>query len=524
MDKKGLSNIIVVLILILLTLVAVAILWIVYSNITEDKSNITIEPFLVDIDIDPLSVQRVNYEDGTTNISLKIIRNPGEGNIDSLKFIIFDGTLSHEEIQETNLEELTERIYLVPIGNLNNNTLKTITVVPILLGKDGKKKTARFGEEYNFETGKTRIIDFSGGGTSSDNGDTPPIQGNLIQKVDTYGNFISGGVEMRLNTIGGNETGRLFYKKNSETFYREGHPFVRYDANNLATSLFDLEENTNYDIKIDLYNSSGSLVDENITSLRTKKEWTLPSTTRTISVSNNVQLQNSINDLQAGDKIVLQPGIYSGFSISNKNFANSNGVVFTSADLLNRSIIHGSISVTGSANITFYGLRVENGATIFGLRGNNYISIVNNLITDYSGADSGYLAGMISISHSEESPLGKAIGGNLIMDNYIADLDHGAFEIVGQADRQTYYGIKQNYGVGGFTTIRNNIITGVADAISPGGDEGVSPLLYEDDTNVLDTWPNQEIDIYDNILYNTSDDCIETDGHMTNGRIFSNII
>ncbi|MDO8647051.1 MAG: putative Ig domain-containing protein [Candidatus Diapherotrites archaeon] len=345
--------------------------------------------------------------------------------------------------------------------------------------------------------------------------------GQAISKIDAYGNYISGGINVSLGTLNNNETGRAYIKPHNSGSYIEVNPLVRYDASNLATSIFNLSENTSYDVRIDIFDAGGNMVDQGTAAFLTKPEWSLPAAVRTVIVSNDSELNFAASNLQAGDRVLLKPGIYSGFSLSNKRFSESSRAAFTSYDSLDRATIHGQIYVSGSSYLTFYGLNVESASPI-GIRGGNYIDLVNNRLTDYLGAPAG--EGLITITHSEESPLGKAVGGNLLLGNYIADLDHGQFEIVNGAERQTYYGIKQNYGVGGYTTIRNNVITGVADGISPGGDEGMAPILNENDPNVLATWPNRELDIYNNLIYWLSDDCIETDGHMSNGRIFGNIL
>ncbi len=168
-SKRSLSTIVVNLILILLVLVSIGVVWVVFNKTTEQKSDVAIEPFLVDIDIDPLSVI---FYPATENISLKINRSPGEGNIDSLKFVIFDGNSSYEQIISTSLEELNEKTYSVNIGDLDGTSLESITVIPILMGKEGEKKIARFGKEYNFKTNKTKVVDVGGGSGGGGGGDS----------------------------------------------------------------------------------------------------------------------------------------------------------------------------------------------------------------------------------------------------------------------------------------------------------------------------------------------------------------
>ena len=48
--------------------------------------------------------------------------------------------------------------------------------------------------------------------------------------------------------------------------------------------------------------------------------------------------------------------------------------------------------------------------------------------------------------------------------------------------------------------------------------------MESDDPDLLLTYPNQNMDIYDNIIYNVKDDGIEMDGLAVNSRVFRNQI
>ena len=60
------------------------------------------------------------------------------------------------------------------------------------------------------------------------------------------------------------------------------------------------------------------------------------------------------------------------------------------------------------------------------------------------------------------------------------------------------------------------------DNISCGGDEGDSALCTETYLDVLGTWFNHSMDVYDNVFTNARDDAIETDGIAVNMRVFRN--
>ena len=138
--------------------------------------------------------------------------------------------------------------------------------------------------------------------------------------------------------------------------------------------------------------------------------------------------------------------------------------------------------------------------------------------------------GNIHIHHSDEGTM-PGVGGHLIMNNVLSDEDHEPItENQGPGSsntanaRQTYFGIKQDDNPGAFTTMRGNIIYGVVDGIAPSGDENSDPVMESDDPDLLLTYPNQNMDIYDNIIYNVKDDGIEMDGLAVNSRVFRNQI
>jgi hypothetical protein len=352
--------------------------------------------------------------------------------------------------------------------------------------------------------------------------------GAQIVSFDTYGAFETAGITIELSNYDHDETARIFYKKAGTSTYHEGHPLIRYDANHMATSLFNLALNTTYDLRIELVDPDGTNPNQTVTTqVATRPEFSIPAALRTIYVSNSTGLQNAIAQIQPGDHILLQPGNYSqDISIYGKHGTANNPMVLAATDPNNKPHILNGIEIEQSSYLILDHLEIEdeNGGNFGGvnIRGSHHTTITNCYIHDCSEQ---WVAN-IAILHGDEIPGSDKNGYHLIMNNIISEEDPWP---PGSEDNpwdpypgQTYFGIKMDYAPGGFTIIRGNTIYGVADAISPGGDEGQSPVLGLDDPNVLDTWGNQNLDIYDNIIYHVRDDCIETDGHLMNGRIFRN--
>jgi hypothetical protein len=96
------------------------------------------------------------------------------------------------------------------------------------------------------------------------------ITSTYLNAVQAYGNFETAGVDIKFKTLITAETGKMFYKKTTDSIYQEGQPFTKYDGNHMATSLFDLSANTTYDVKVEVSGSQGITTD--LTTVTTKPE------------------------------------------------------------------------------------------------------------------------------------------------------------------------------------------------------------------------------------------------------------
>ncbi|MCR2821185.1 FIMAH domain-containing protein [Lederbergia panacisoli] len=349
-----------------------------------------------------------------------------------------------------------------------------------------------------------------------------------LVNIETYGNFETAGIDIKFENLITDETASVFYKKSSETIYREGHHFTKYDGNHMAASLFDLKKDTTYDIKIVVNSSQGS--SEYFTTVKTKPEYTPPLASKTVNVGNQQELDAAIANAKPGDHILLDPtGVYSSAIFENKSGTEANPILIGSQGM-DKPFIEGPVKLYRSNYIVVNNLEVHNEEGIgVQIRGSHYDVVVNSHIHDSIGGPTTY-HGNIHIHHSDEGNM-PGIGGHLIMNNVLSDEDHEPItETQGPGnsntanDRQTYFGIKQDDNPGAFTTMRGNIIYGVVDGIAPSGDENSDPVLDQDDPDLLLTYPNQNMDIYDNIIYNVKDDGIEMDGLAVNSRVFRNHI
>jgi len=128
MKKRGLSTVIASIIIILLALVIGGIVWFTVKNVLiEDSKKVSLTGLTVDLDIKSLRTT----ED---TIVAKIKRNPGDGNLLGLKFIVFDGTQSYEfERMNVNLDPLQIKTFILNYSGY----FETFSVYPIFESDTG---------------------------------------------------------------------------------------------------------------------------------------------------------------------------------------------------------------------------------------------------------------------------------------------------------------------------------------------------------------------------------------------------
>jgi hypothetical protein len=356
-----------------------------------------------------------------------------------------------------------------------------------------------------------------------------------IASVSTYGNFITAGIDIKINNMNFNESATIEYKKTTDSTYKQGHYFVRYDGNHMATSLFNLQNSTTYDIKITLSDPDGvSGTNPYYTTVTTKAEFSLPTPLRTVNVANQTDFDSAIKYSQPGDEIRVAAGTYDGWDAGsnyNQGYSHSGTAAHPIVITYQGSIkpyFRSFFSLQGCNYIILDHLEITNVSEnhdSLSIRGSHNDVVSNCYVHD---GISGSGTHVIEIDHSNESDM-PGYGGHLIINNIISDevhdpvdINHGPDVSYAAAPGQTYTGIGLYFDPGGFVTIRGNKIYGVTDGVHTGGDEGWDTGLNDLDTNT--TVHDQNLDFYDNTIYNCKDDGIESDGHSINGRFFNNHI
>ncbi|MBN2206177.1 MAG: right-handed parallel beta-helix repeat-containing protein [Candidatus Aminicenantes bacterium] len=355
-----------------------------------------------------------------------------------------------------------------------------------------------------------------------------------IAEVKTYANFETAGVIVKVSGMDFDESATIEYRKAGAFAYRRGHDFIRYDGNHMATSLFGLDLNTAYEIRITLTDPDGTSGRNPVSaSFKTKKEYVLPKPLRVVKVSNQNQLDRAIRNAKPGDEIRLAAGTYAkGIHIYGSKSGTAENPITIASQTMAKPLIKGTsdggVELEGVSHLVLNNLEIHNerGDGI-GMRGCHDIVVRKCYVHDSRPGD---YTNNIFIQHGDEGSPACA-GHYLIIDNAIGDDRHervdenqGPGPTNVNVAGQSYFGICVAYQPGPFLTIRGNTIYGTVDGIHCCGDEGGSPVLDPDDPDLLDTWRDQNLDVYDNVIYDCKDDGIECDGHMVNGRIFRNRI
>jgi hypothetical protein len=138
-DTRGLSTIIATLLIILLVMVSVAIVWgVVRSLIKTNAESISLGKFTISLEI-------VSIRQTAEDVNIKVKRNVGEGEVESLIFSIFDGEDTHIfEIENVSLKELETKTFVVDY----QGDIVSVSVYPVFLGGNGKATTGEVQDTY----------------------------------------------------------------------------------------------------------------------------------------------------------------------------------------------------------------------------------------------------------------------------------------------------------------------------------------------------------------------------------------
>jgi parallel beta-helix repeat protein len=337
-----------------------------------------------------------------------------------------------------------------------------------------------------------------------------------VTKVDIYPSFETAGVIITLDQDPGGSNVTLQIKDAGGAF-KPAHPFVRYDARHMASSLFDLKPGTAYTIQV------GGGGQHNFV---TRKHFAPPLPKRVVNVSNKGELQSAVDAAQPGDRIVLAPGSYQGgLSITKSG---------TQADPI---VISGQISSQEQAQQIHQrtGLPRVGGGGGWGIEiKGSYVVVENLRVEDNSGGGIRLQGAHNCVVRDNQVYdngqywnilVEQGSSFNLIQHNHSTDLKSNSpyrVDPTGSDSSVTEYGIKVDNYAGPGTMIRYNRVEKHYNAICPCINEEETQDVGENDQNVLSKWNNHDVEVQGNTMINLRGDAIEADGICVNARIHHN--
>jgi flagellin-like protein len=147
MKKRGLSAVITTVILILLIIVLVGIVWAVINNLIGDK----IEEMEAGSTKVGLNIKYAKIYENTGNLTIRIEREIGEGDLSKVKIILSDGENTKSFEEEVEMDELDEIILVLDLDSEIKFT--EVSVAPIIITESGKEflRDITDTEEIDFE-------------------------------------------------------------------------------------------------------------------------------------------------------------------------------------------------------------------------------------------------------------------------------------------------------------------------------------------------------------------------------------
>ena len=186
----------------------------------------------------------------------------------------------------------------------------------------------------------------------------------IVGEIKTYGNFETAGVDVKIvkdaDVPAKDVSATVMYKKADEddSAYIDGHDFVRYDGNHLATSLFNLDNDTTYDIKITVTDNTTGDSEIKYTSVKTKTEFAIPTPKRVFNISSVSQFEKALKIIKAGDELRLAGNkTYNLLEIRNVKGTEKNPIVISSQSSV-RPLIKNGIMVSGCDHVILNNLEV----------------------------------------------------------------------------------------------------------------------------------------------------------------------
>lgn len=360
---------------------------------------------------------------------------------------------------------------------------------------------------------------------------TATTSSGSIKDVKITPSFETAGVIVTLDRDPSGMNVTLEVCRPGESSFRPQHPFVRYDARHMATSLFELAPATTYEIRV--ADGAGSTV----RTFTTRREISLPAPLRVVPVSDRAALQAALDAALPGDEIRIAAGTYTGgLRITRSGTADRPIVVsgvLTDADRARPieqrqalpRIAGGSsagFTFAGVAHVVLQHVRVSgNQGPGIDVNASRHCIVQSNQVYDNHEGTSDWSYNFNVVVQRG----GASAGYNIIQGNHIADTSTAAFATEGSYKGVrgiTYFGIRAQSKPGPGLVIRKNRIENQIDCMVPCPDERDDPGEAHTDALAYREQSSHDVEVYDNTMLRCRDDAIEADGFCVNARIYRN--
>ena len=355
-----------------------------------------------------------------------------------------------------------------------------------------------------------------------------------VTKVDIFPSFETAGIQITCQGDPSSTSITVQYREKGVGTYVQAHPPVRYDARHAATSLFDLTSGKSYEVQV-----NGQTY-----SFTARPPFSLPAPKRVVNIQagDSAGLRAALTAALPGDEIRIPKGSYTGGFKLTKSGTEASPIVVSgalSAADTNRTIEQrtdlpvltnsGGVGVTlSAAHVVLQHVRVANASGNGVLLDSCRHCVVQHCQVydndDYSDTSWRFNIHIRGGGLNDET---KTAGYNLIQFNHVADTDSLGFDTGSPPDGAsgvTYYGINATDTPGPGLVIRGNRVERHFDGIVPCPDEGDDPGESSTDALAARKQSSHDVEVYDNYIYFSRDDGIESDGFCVNARIFRNTI
>lgn len=139
-----------------------------------------------------------------------------------------------------------------------------------------------------------------------------------IDQIYTHGSYETAGITLYLSSDSDRgESANLEIRDPVSDHFVPAHDFVRYDTSNMASSLFSLEADTSYDVRITLIDPDDATgANPRIVQFTTKPYLSIPITSHTLTVAASgadfTSIEAAVNAVLPGDEVLVLPVTYGG--------------------------------------------------------------------------------------------------------------------------------------------------------------------------------------------------------------------